>query len=115
MQGFKNHKERERYLDKARLADSFQDAVFHIQDYNLQRNGQPTPAVPHITPEEVFISFNPEIYSATARDAETLLRRSHADVAADGEARALDRMRVEHPGYSEKIYGRVAILGSLAS
>nr|CAS02662.1 putative integron gene cassette protein [uncultured bacterium] len=117
MANLSNHdmKERDKYLPKARLAESFLDAVFFIYYFNNNKNRFCNGSnIENIEPGEVFSEFEDNAYSnALLRCADLLSKTSYVGgafynyVGSVPYNEALRRMHSEHPGFSDVVYGIV--------
>lgn len=106
---------REQYVDEAKNAASYQDAVFAIFFFNREVNRLPSePATPNIEPVEVFPSVDEPTYRESYCKARAVLTQTNYVGAAfqrrQGAASpesAMQRMKSEYPGYSDAIYNLV--------
>lgn len=107
--------EREKYVSKAKSANSFLDAVFYIHYYNKDRKRWgPKPKPDDIKPQEVFADYDELEYSKalsacigltskTAYVGAAFFKYENSGTYED----AVQRMKNEYPGFSEDIYGAV--------
>lgn len=103
---------REKYVNEAKEAPSFLDAVFLINYYNREVKAYgPHPKLSDILPEEVFEEYSETEYMRSLRKANFLLQRTtyvgdaaHRSQNTELYKAAIARMKSENPGFSERSY-----------
>lgn len=117
-----NKYERQKYISKAKSADTFLDSVFYLNYYNKYRQHwgiRPKPE--DIIPQDVFSDYDEQDYSNALRKCNGLLHKS-GDVGAaffnynnsDSYENAVQLMKNEYSGFCEDVYEIVCMHGKVA-